>query len=652
MSELNLYIFDLEIYPNFFLFGGKFRGQNETKTFEISTRKNERSQLLSWLSYLQNSQAQMVGFNNVGFDYPILHELLNNVHTFTYETGYNACQQIINSQRFGGGFSNISVRDRIIPQIDLYKINHFDNPNRHTSLKALQCAMRSESVEDLPIEPGTHLTNEQMDQIIAYNIHDITETEKFLEKCMHLILMRKELLDNGVLSGDVLNFSDVKLGAEYLIKRIGRANCFHGSKPKQTIRDSVVFKEIILPKIAYRTESFSEILEWFKKQTIYVASKDPTPKHRAKLADLDFFFGVGGAHASVTAKYFESNATHVIRDVDVTGMYPSIAIANGFAPEHLGKAFSEAYVQLVKDRSHYKKGTMMNGTLKLGSNAAFGKGDDPFSCFYDPKFPKEITINGQLQILQLVELLWLIPSVNIIQANTDGVTVYLPRELSYLFDVWKREWEESTKLNLEVVDYERMWIRDVNNYFSISTSGKIKRKGAYQYPVEDSDYDGYWNKDYSMMVVPKLIEQVFTKGWDAEMTLKLMSDPFDFMLRYKTPSGADVFLGEQKMLKTVRYYVSTAGLPMKKVARPKGEMGAFKRKSKITDTEFEKVMSEIGPGVWDARIHTKNKGKYDMNETSIHAGRLVKCCNRASDFKWQDVDYEFYLNEVKKLEIK
>ena len=126
------YVFDLETMKNCFVFNGKFKGDPRVQTFEMSPRKNQRSELLSWLSYLQNSGAEMVGYNNVGFDYPIIHKLLNEPYTFTYDTAYQLCKQIIGSQQYGVNQFNIPYRERIIPQIDLIKINHFDNNNKRT----------------------------------------------------------------------------------------------------------------------------------------------------------------------------------------------------------------------------------------------------------------------------------------------------------------------------------------------------------------------------------------------------------------------------------------------------------------------------------------------------------------------------------------
>lgn len=640
------YLYDLETYPNCFLFGGKFIGQ-DAHVFEISDRKNQRTELLQWLNYLQNMKATMVGFNSLQFDYPIVHDLLSNPYTFGAMHAHLLGKKIIESQQYGRGVY-IRPNDRFVPQVDLVKVNHFDNDAKRTSLKSLQFAMRSESVEDLPYSLRA-LTSDEMDLLIRYNIHDITETEKFFFRCEAAIKMRQELLDQGVLTGDVLNYSDVKIGTEYLIKKIGRQKCFiQGSTPRQTLRDRVELGSVILPKIWFRTSEFESVRQWFGSQTLYTGSTE-RPKLEAKLAGLDFHFGVGGVHASVENRRYASSESHVIKDIDVSGMYVAVAIANGFAPEHLGRDFSLAYKQLQSDRAQHVKGSMMNAVLKLAGNGVYGNSNNQYSPFYDPRYTFSVTVNGQLQLLQLAEVLSLIPGLEIIQANTDGITALVPRQVANLFDLWKSDWEEQTGLKLEEVEYSHMWIRDVNNYVAITTSGKVKRKGAYWYPITESDYDGVWNKDFSNMAAQKGVEACLVYECNPDQVVRLMTDPFDFMLRYKTPGGARLYIGDKEQLRTVRYYVSKTGQPMKKVATPKGEIGGFKRKNKISDAEFKRVTDEIPKGTWDERIHTKNKSKYEMTTTSIESGWLVKECNKASDFNWQDVDYDYYSEEIEKL---
>ena len=128
----------------------------------------------------------MVGYNNIGFDYFLIHELMTNPYTFTYLKAAQLTDTIINSFN-GKGLKRIRPSDRLIPQIDLYKLCHFDNANKRTSLKALQFAMRSESVEDLPFDIRD-LNDQEKDQLKTYNIHDVTETEKYLIYCFSLLL--------------------------------------------------------------------------------------------------------------------------------------------------------------------------------------------------------------------------------------------------------------------------------------------------------------------------------------------------------------------------------------------------------------------------------------------------------------------------------
>jgi len=646
------YVYDLETYANCFLFSGKFDGYLKVDTFEISDRINERDKLMAHLSYLQNCQATMVGYNSNQFDYPILHQLLTEPYTFDALKAHALATSIIKTQDYGQGHS-IKFRDRIIPQIDLVKVNHFDNKMKRTSLKSLQFAMRLESVEDLPFDPNIPLTPPQMDQLKEYNVHDVIATEGFLQKCKPMIAMRKDLVDHGILSGDVLNYSDVKIGTEYLVSKIGRSKCYiKGSNPRQSLRSSVCFNDIILSKIFYRTEPFNQVLDWFKKQTIY-PGRDERPKLDVDLGGLKFHFGVGGVHASVENRFFATSETHVVRDVDVGGMYPSIAVANGFAPEHLGKAFVDSYRQLQADRKQYPKGSMMNLVLKLANNGVFGNSNNTYSCFYDPKFTFLITINGQLQLLQLAEYLHLVPGVQLIQANTDGITALVPRDRENFFDLWCNEWESLTGLKLEHATLDRMWIRDVNNYIAIDSKGKLKRKGAYWYPLTDEDYHGSsgsnWNKDFSNLTAQKGAEAVLLHGFTPSEVVRCITDPFDFMLRYKTPGGAKLYVGDREMLKTTRYYVSTNGAPAKKISHPKGEIGTWKRRNGITDETFGKILNEIPPGTWDERIHTKNKSKYAPVTTSVEAGRLIKVCNHIKDFSWQDVDFDYYAKEIEKL---
>ena len=71
--EKKLYVFDLETYPNFFLAVFKCIITGKYNYFEISDRKSDQINLKKFL----NEQVKgLIGFNNLNFDYPVLHNTI------------------------------------------------------------------------------------------------------------------------------------------------------------------------------------------------------------------------------------------------------------------------------------------------------------------------------------------------------------------------------------------------------------------------------------------------------------------------------------------------------------------------------------------------------------------------------------------------
>ena len=72
-------------------------------------------------------------------------------------------------------------------------------------------------------------------------------------------------------------------------------------------------------------------------------------------------------------------------------MYPNIAISNKVYPEHLTEKFCEIYKGIYEQRKTYAKNTPENAMLKLSLNGTYGKSNDKFSVFYDPKFTRMLS---------------------------------------------------------------------------------------------------------------------------------------------------------------------------------------------------------------------------------------------------------------------
>lgn len=660
-------VYDIETLPNLFSINVQGLYSDLDATFEVSQYRDDRNFLFQWFDHWHHNQTPMIGFNSLGFDYPVLHYLYNERY-LNYTDIYEYAMSIIRSgDRFG---HQIWESDRFAPQIDLFKIHHLDNPAKATSLKALQVNMRSESVMEMPIPFDQPISREHVDRyLIPYNKHDVAETKKFALMSIDALNFRIGLMDQ--VKGDVLNFNDTKIGAKILEQRLGEELCYDRStgrrQPRQTPRSRIALDDIIFPYVRFEHPEFQRILSWLRTQTL--SSDELTDRIRTKgaftglsatVGNMEFHFGTGGIHGSIEAQRLVATDDTAIIDIDVASLYPNIAIQNELYPEHLGHRFVEEYARLPKERKEWqaKKGKkcVEANSMKLASNGTYGNSNNQFSVFYDPKFTMTITINGQLLLCMLAEWLTRVPTLRFVQINTDGITYQVHRSQIEYARAIRRIWERTTRLVLEEAEYSRMWIRDVNNYIAEGIDGALKQKGAYWFPrkfPEDiaNAQPPAWHKDFSNIVSTMAAVEHMVNGVDIERFIYSHDNPFHFMCRAKVDRSSKLMIGDKEVQRITRYYVAVNGGDMKKVSPPTGTPGEYKRKNGISDYEWATVLQAIGPGVWDARIHTKNKSKYETREMSIEAGQKVADCSVASDFDFQNVNYEWYVQQAKKLVI-
>lgn len=652
---------DIETLPNAFTLSVVGLYTETEITFEISQYRDDRVALFAWFDHWVQHQTPFIFYNGLSFDYPVLH-FMNQNRDCTVSEIYEFAQERINDHSFSG---MIWESDRIFPIIDPMKVMHFDNRAKMTSLKALQFVMRSESVMEMPIPFDHPLSSDQvLDVLIPYNLHDIHELKKFTLFIIKHLLFRIELLETGLIKGDVLNMNDTKIGAKYVEQRLGDELCYtweSGRKrPRQTIRERVALNDIIFPYIEFQNTEFARVLTWMRAQVLSVdeiterlTTKGVFAGVHASVGGVDFHFGTGGIHASVSAQRFAADADFAIVDIDVAGMYPANMVANRLHPEHLGEKFVEVFGQLPVERAKYKKGTPQNALFKLGGNGTFGNMGNLHSVFLDPQCLITTTVNGQLAIAMLAEWLLTVDTLQIIQANTDGITYRCRRDRLQHAEIIRDIWMRRTRLVLEEVLYSRMWIRDVNNYIAEPIKGDVKMKGAYWYPKSFPDDISYcsppaWHKDYSNQIVIMAAVANMVEGVDIERFIYAHRDPFDFMCRAKVDRSSHLMIGDQEQQRICRYYLATNGGPMRKISPPTGEPGTFKRKSGISDLEWSRRPAS---GEWSELVHTKNMSTYVTREMSIEAGHSVACCNLMSDFSFANLNYGWYIETAKKLVI-
>ena len=615
MLQHKYYVYDIETYPNIFTiaFENPLKPEDGKRVFEISDRINDVRLIFKTLRWMERENVILVGYNNLAFDYPVIHYLLTELDS-NFEGEYLAKKLHEKANLLIKAFGDQAFRniiwynDQLIRQCDLYKIHHFDNKAKMTSLKMLEFNMRADNIKDLPFPPNTVLSHEEMDVLKYYNQHDTAMTTDFFKHSIAEIAFREKLSDQY--NKYMLCDNDMKIGKNYFImeleKRLGKHICYEyieGERtPRQTIRESIDIGALILPCIKFNSPTFNTVKSWLEKQVIYetkgvftgisyeslekdgnyterrsednnfivrrrgnreiplaneikynilqfmdqVEQEKKLKNGKVEIEDVfiknlhcyykgfRFDFGTGGLHGSISSSTIESDDEWLIVDLDVASFYPSINIMYRLYPAHLGEEFADIYNDVRTMRFSYSKDKPENAMLKLALNAAgFGDTNNAFSPFYDPLMTMTITVNGQLMLCMLAErLMDNVPEMQMIQANTDGVTVKIRREhITILEEIWD-QWEKDTGMVLERDDYSKMFIRDVNNYLSVYDKyDKVKRKGSY-------GYDLGWHQNHSALIVPKTASEVLVNNVNAREYIENHDDDLDFALRTKVPRSS------------------------------------------------------------------------------------------------------------------
>ena len=471
MSQVAITL-DTETYPNCFLLVALLCDTETMLEFEISEYRDDSQALFSFLCWMRDNYGRAYGFNLLGFDGPLIQLFMRMHGKCTAETLYQKAQSIINAQDEDRFQHLVYPSERPFDWVCLYKIHHFDNKARSTSLKLLEVNMLMPSVKDLPFKVGMVLNRDQIATLREYCRHDVKATELFRLKSMEMVHFREELARKYP-GKDWLNLNDTAVGKSFFIMQLEAADieCYKfgpdGRTPKQTPRPTIALKDAILPWITFQQPEFNRVLTWLKEQVI-TETRGVFTNLTAEINGFTFVFGLGGIHGSVEREKVVSDDEWVIESWDVTSYYPNLAIKNRFYPQHLTEKFCDIYADLFEQRKKYPKKSSESATLKLALNGTYGDSNNKFSVFYDPLFTMKITLNGQLLLCMLAEALMEVPTVRIIMCNTDGLEYRVSREYQARAKEVCGRWERMTNLTLENVQYSRMWIRDVNNYIAES----------------------------------------------------------------------------------------------------------------------------------------------------------------------------------------
>ena len=577
MSKTEVY--DLESLSNLFTYTGYEVKSKTWHQFVICKWRDDTQALYNHL--MDNRNMIMVGYNNLDYDYPLLHHFINHIEE--YHSGQNTAQDLYSKSQYLIEQKFTAIKKPYIRQLDLYKIWHYNNVARATSLKDLEIAMRMPNVQEMPIHHTTWCKEGDEKIVLSYNKNDVEATYEFLlvtlgetdyplYKGENKIKLRVDLTNKFKVN--CLNLGDVPMGEELLLHLYARATNNDPNWLKRkggTHRPEVCLCDCIPKWCDIKSKEFKGFLDELHHTIIYESK--PEYSKSVIFHGISFDFGLGGSHACCKPGVYKTTDDMIIVDYDVSSLYPSIAKSLGLYPEQLGPVFTVQYSGFIdtrlaeKDKTENKDTVLIKG-YKFVLNGAYGKSGEEKSFLYDPLYKYRTTIGGQIFICMWAErLVEACPELKFIQVNTDGITILCPRNKLDLIHKVNNKLTEETSLSIEEAFYSKMITRDVNNYiaeYSDSTREKehIKLKGCFEINKE-------FHKDPSMRIVPLALKEYFLYDVPLMDTIKSSNDIFDFCLRLKTNSKSTPYIQQydkeektikdRKLDRTTRYYISNTG---------------------------------------------------------------------------------------------
>lgn len=580
-------VYDIETFKSAFVVVFKNIKTEEEHVFVISRYVNQLKDLLSFFKEVKG----LIGFNNLNFDYPVIHHIITS-KDFTNLKGKKLAENIHKYANKVIKNDWNQVKNPIIPQLDLFTIWNYRNKNRSTSLKWLEFAFRMNKIQDLPYRVDQKLTGMQIEELVKYCIHDVDATFLFYKKSLKQIKLRQYYTVNEGIN--VTSASEPNIAKEIFLQRLSNRLSLSKRhiKSLKTYRKTVEIKDVIFDYIQFDDPINIETLNWFKKQV----KKDEELKRTIKYRNIVREYAEGGLHSFGNPGIYKTNDTHIIVDVDFASFYPHLTFRNNIGPKHIDpKVFNEIYEGFYTERKKYPKTDPRNYTLKIVLNSSYGLSKDVYSFLYDIFWQLQIVVNGQLLLTLLTEkIISAVSECEILFENTDGAAYQILREdYDKLISACK-EVEELCNIPLECEVCDMMILRDVNNYINVidKEKSKIKYKGCFEI---DKDY----HKNHSQRIVPIALTEYFLNGTpfketvmnhmnesntniikeikEGEMVYFENHGIFDFCIGRKKPRGSEnrrgvknfVFVskGEQQVIldKVIRYYIANTNDKLFKV---------------------------------------------------------------------------------------
>lgn len=632
--------------------------------------EDDDTDLFSLLYWLQQ-KADYFGYNNRRYDRLMLSALLmyynqfdkpSKLITFLYETSQRVIRSSNNDTLWTDNFTSLILRNNVaFRDLDLFQIFRLDH--YHKSLKQTSINIKWYNLKEYTMPPigdldrhyyherlpeakgmtdrelNIHYRNvferfipkEYLNEIADYNDNDVYIVAELIRMNQEEVLLRYRISEEYKV--DVYSASRSTIADKVIVKLYSK---FTGLHPKafintKTIRRKILVSEILSDKIAFSTPELNDILSGIRSLTL---------KGEKGEFDREFTFmgtsytiATGGLHSNEIPSVYVENSDSIIVDRDVASYYPNMIRSLKVCQKHLiPKAWFRIADTIVDERLEHKhlakdksldvmerdKHATAAACLKIVANAGiYGKMGSEKSFLCDKKAMYQVTINGQLFLLMLIEKLEL-AGIHVISANTDGIVTIVPRELEQTADDICHWWEKHLGLELEFTYYTKYVTEGVNSYLTVKRGGSSKFKGRMNPKMFLEDL----SKGYNSPIVAKCVTEYFINGTPVMETLRNAKSILDFCrtqnvnhkYRLEFTHVVDGKIRTHVVQRNTRFYISSTGGTLMKVE----SMG------------------------WNE--HNEEQVK----KSSLCAGQRVSICNTVddTDISELNVNYLYYYNEA------
>ncbi len=437
-----------------------------------------------WKFVNENKNQLFIGFNNTFYDNAIMNTLLKGLSP--YYTSYKLVELGRNCD------SRVPVRT--------YDVS---NSVGFTSLKENEVYMGIDIEEcSVPFNLDRRLYPDEIDSVVEYCKKDVDATERLFLETKETFISNLTLIKEFDLSLDYISSTMQKLTTTIL-----------RTKP----RDARLLKDATtgfdFSQLDLKIKRYAAIVRHFAQDNL------PSLAYEMDIAGVTHKFGEGGIHGAIPNFQYDGEMWLV----DVTGYYPSLAIAYDWFARTIPQAGREIYARIKAIRVPLKKtNPTLSDAYKLLLNALVGSFKFKGSDAYDPKMNANVCIAGQVLLVDLVEQLE--PYAKLIQSNTDGIII-IPYDKAKCAAIIE-DWERRSKMNMEVTTAKRIVQKDVNNYVFVTDSGKVKACGG-------------WLKQYtkrlrtSLRICDIALAENLIHGTPIDEFINNHNDPMDFQICVK-----------------------------------------------------------------------------------------------------------------------